>query len=60
MLDVIKTVHIILISRLRAMFQAEFQKLCLSAEEQETGSEMWGMESGRLRKTDSETEKVKN
>lgn len=55
-------VTVILISRLRAMFWAWVQKLGLSAEVQETGSKMskmWGMESGRLRKTDPEAEEQK-
>lgn len=47
MLDVIKNVSIILISRLRIVFQAGFQKLEPSAEGH---SEKWGTGSGRLRK----------
>ena len=51
MLDVIKNADIILVSRLRAVFQAEFQELGLSAEGQETEWRCWGKGSGRLRKT---------
>lgn len=53
-------ITVILISRLRAMFWSKVQKPGLSAELHETGSEMWGMGSGRLRKTNPEIETDKN